>query len=69
LKKEAGKPIAKHPSGMVGFTIVWIGQLISGIATQMNGFGIALWSYQKTCNGTAFGSHPFCCSPPLQESC
>ena len=38
-------PLSKsnRPSGMTGFTIVFIGQLISVIATQMTGFAMTLW--------------------------
>jgi MFS transporter, DHA3 family, macrolide efflux protein len=52
---EAKLTERKRPSGLVGFTIVWIGQLISVIATQMTGFAITLFIYQKTSSATALG--------------
>jgi DHA3 family macrolide efflux protein-like MFS transporter len=33
------------PTGMAGFTIVWIGQIISLLGTQMTWFALTLWSY------------------------
>jgi DHA3 family macrolide efflux protein-like MFS transporter len=34
-----------RPTGMLGFTIVWIGQVISLLGTQMTLFALTLWSY------------------------
>ncbi|MBN2386886.1 MAG: MFS transporter [Anaerolineales bacterium] len=43
----------KRPSGMFGFTIVWIGQIISVLASSMTGFGMTLWVYKQTESATA----------------
>jgi DHA3 family macrolide efflux protein-like MFS transporter len=40
---------------MPGFSIVFIGQLISVIATQMTVFALTLWIYQTTVKATALG--------------
>ena len=48
-------PTSKRPAGMEGFTIVFVGQLISVIATQMTGFAVTLWIYQRTNSATALG--------------
>jgi MFS transporter, DHA3 family, macrolide efflux protein len=45
----------KRPAGMTGFSIVFAGQLISMIATQMTGFALTLWIYQSTSSATALG--------------
>ena len=42
-------------SGMTGFALVWIGQLISIMATTMSQFGISVWVYEKTGSATALG--------------
>jgi MFS family permease len=38
---------------MIGFTIVWLGQLISVLATNMTAFAQSIWVYQKTGSVTA----------------
>jgi MFS transporter, DHA3 family, macrolide efflux protein len=44
---------SKHPSGMFGFTIVWLGQIISVLASSMTHFGMTLWMYKQTESATA----------------
>ncbi len=38
---------------MFGFTIVWVGQIISLLGTSMTGFGMTIWAYEKTNAATA----------------
>ncbi len=45
----------KHPSGMTGFIVVWIGQIISILASGMSGFGLSIWMFQQTHSATAMG--------------
>jgi MFS transporter, DHA3 family, macrolide efflux protein len=45
----------KQPSGMFGFTIVWLGQIISVLASAMSQFGLTIWMFQKTESATALG--------------
>ena len=33
---------------MFSFTIVWLGQIISVLASSMTGFGLSLWMYKQT---------------------
>jgi MFS family permease len=40
---------------MFGFTIVWIGQIVSVLATQMSSFALTIWVFQKTGSATALG--------------
>lgn len=49
----------KHPTGMVAFTTVWIGQILSLIGTGMTGFALIIWIYQKTGQATALGLMAF----------
>ncbi len=46
---------SKQPSGMFAFTIVWLGQIISVMASGMTGFGLTIWMYQQTHSATAMG--------------
>ncbi|MFM8877145.1 MAG: MFS transporter [Anaerolineae bacterium] len=45
----------KQPTGMVGFTIVWLGQIISVLASSMSQFGLTIWMYEQTQSATALG--------------
>ncbi|MGA2503807.1 MAG: MFS transporter [Anaerolineales bacterium] len=52
---QTTSPATKRPAGMTGFTVVFVGQLISVIATQMTNFALTLWIYGKTGSATALG--------------
>jgi hypothetical protein len=45
-----------RPTGMVGFTIVWAGQIISVLASNMSGFALMIWAFQKTGSATVLGN-------------
>ena len=45
----------KRPTGMFGFTIVWLGQIISVLASSMSQFGLTIWMYDQTKSATAMG--------------
>jgi DHA3 family macrolide efflux protein-like MFS transporter len=44
---------SKQPGGIFAFTIVWLGQIISVLASSMTGFGLTIWMYQQTKSATA----------------
>jgi MFS transporter, DHA3 family, macrolide efflux protein len=44
-----------RPTGMFGFTLVWLGQIISVLATNMTAFALTIWVFQKTGSATALG--------------
>ncbi len=44
---------SKRPTGMFGFTIVWVGQIVSLLGTSMTGFAMTIWAYEKTNAATA----------------
>lgn len=46
---------SKRPSGMLGFTLVWLGQIVSVLASAMTQFGLTIWMFQKTESATALG--------------
>lgn len=38
----------QRPSGFTGFIIIWLGQIVSILASGMTGFGLSIWMYQQT---------------------
>lgn len=42
----------KRPSGMKGFSVVWIGQVISLLGTAMTNFALTIWAFEKTGRAT-----------------
>ena len=40
---------------MFGFTIVWLGQIVSVLATNMSVFALTIWVFEKTGSATALG--------------
>ncbi len=48
--------VEKHRlGGMAGFLIVWLGQIISVLASGMTQFALTIWMYQQTSSATALG--------------
>ena len=43
---------AERPAGMAGFTIVWIGQLVSLLGTSMTNFALTIWAFEQTGRAT-----------------
>ncbi len=50
--EDKGSQVAR-PTGMLGFTIIWIGQVISLQGTAMTGFALTIWAWQVTQQATA----------------
>lgn len=46
---------SNRPTGMLAFTIVWLGQIVSVLATNMTHFALTIWVYDKTGSATALG--------------
>ena len=46
----------KKPSGMFGFTIVWIGQIVSVLASSMSQFALTIYVFEKTGSALALGT-------------
>ena len=45
----------KRLSGMTGFLIVWLGQVVSVLTSAMSHFALTIWMYQQTGSATAMG--------------
>jgi DHA3 family macrolide efflux protein-like MFS transporter len=53
-------------SGLTGFTIVWLGQIVSVLASSMSHFALTIWMFQQTGSATAMGlMHVFFITPFL----
>jgi DHA3 family macrolide efflux protein-like MFS transporter len=46
---------SKHLGGMSGFTVVWLGQIVSVLASLMTQFALTIWAFEKTGSATALG--------------
>ncbi len=44
-----------RPTGMRAFIVVWLGQIVSVLASSMSQFGLTIWMYQQTGSATAMG--------------
>ena len=44
-----------RPTGMLGFILVWLGQIVSVLATNMTVFALTIWVFQETGSATALG--------------
>jgi MFS family permease len=42
-----------RPTGMFAFGIIWIGQIVSLLGTNMTGFALTIWAYEITGSATA----------------
>src|SRR5215510_8047170 len=45
-----------RPTGMFGFTVVWIGQIVSVLASSMSQFALTLFMFQETGSALAMGT-------------
>ena len=44
-----------RPTGMAGFTIIWLGQIVSVLASAMSQFGLTIWVFERTQSATVMG--------------
>ena len=49
------QPDAKRPSGLLGFTIVCLGQIVSVLASSMTGFALTIYVFEETSRATNLG--------------
>lgn len=59
------KPRVALLNGMQGFTIIWFGQLISLMGTNMTRFALTIWAYQMTGSATVLALVAFFSFGPL----
>jgi len=45
----------RRPGGMFGFTVVWLGQIVSVVASSMSQFALTIFMFQETKSATAMG--------------
>ncbi len=45
----------QRPTGMTAFIVVWLGQIVSVLASTMSQFGLTIWLYQQTGSALAMG--------------
>jgi DHA3 family macrolide efflux protein-like MFS transporter len=45
----------KRPAGMFAFIVIWLGQIVSILASGMSQFALSLWMYDQTKSATAMG--------------
>lgn len=48
-------PFTRRISGMPAFVVIWLGQLVSILASQMSQFALTVWAFEKTGSATALG--------------
>jgi MFS family permease len=56
---------SKKPAGMKAFVVMWLGQLISVLASSMTGFALSIWMYQQTESATAMALVQVCFITPF----
>jgi len=47
-------------SGLSGFTLVWAGQIISVLGSNMSIFALSIWAFQQTGSATTLGVMQTC---------
>ncbi len=45
----------KIPTGITAFLFIWLGQIVSVLASSMSHFALSIWMYQQTESATAMG--------------
>src|SRR6266542_1454524 len=44
-----------RPNGMKGLLVIWVGQIVSGIASSITAVALPIWIFSITGSGTAVG--------------
>jgi DHA3 family macrolide efflux protein-like MFS transporter len=57
--------MAARPQGLVAFTVIWSGQLVSMLGSAMTGFALSLWAWEMTGRATALALVMFCNFVPM----
>lgn len=52
----SGSVARKRPAGMLGFSLVWAGQIVSVLGSNMTHFALTIWAYEETGSATALGA-------------
>jgi DHA3 family macrolide efflux protein-like MFS transporter len=62
--EPAQVPLRQVLRDMRAFSVIWIGQLVSGLGSGLTGFALPVWIYQKTGSAEAFGLLFFAATVP-----
>lgn len=62
---QTGARVWLMPTGMVAFTLIWSGQLVSLTGSAMTRFALALWAWQETGLATALALVAFFSFAPM----
>ncbi len=62
---NASQTSPNRPTGMFGFSIVWVGQIISLLGTSMTNFAMTIWAYEQTNAATALAMIGFFYVAPM----
>ncbi len=62
---EAAAEDRRRPAGMAAFTIVWLGQMVSVLATNMTAFAQSIWVFQETGSATSLALVQVCFIVPF----
>ena len=57
--------LQRRLTGMTGFTIVWFGQIVSLLGTNMSAFALTIWAYELTGSATALALVGFFYATPM----
>jgi DHA3 family macrolide efflux protein-like MFS transporter len=65
MTKATTQSAVRRPAGMGGFSLVWVGQMVSVLASNMTGFALSIWMFQQTRSATAMGLMQVCFIAPF----
>jgi len=65
MQRPKTASVVKRPAGMAGFSLVWLGQMVSVLASNMTGFALTIWMFQQTRSATAMGVMQVCFLAPF----
>lgn len=54
----------RRPGGMLAFSVVWLGQVVSLLGTGMSSLALGLWAWQETGSATALAMMTFFATAP-----
>jgi len=55
----------RRPVGMYAFSLIWIGQIVSVLATNMSGFALTIWVFEKTQSAMSLSRMQVCFMAPM----
>src|SRR5690606_29440659 len=65
MQASRARSPGRRPAGMTAFFMVWLGQMVSVLASSMTSFGLTIWMFQQTRSATAMGAMSVCFLAPF----